>query len=51
MTITGPCRRADHIGADDAMLGSVGYAPFPGWIVAVLRDERQKRPANWRESG
>jgi len=37
MTITG-LRRADHIGADDAMLGSVGYARS-GVDVAVLRDD------------
>ncbi len=35
MTITG-LRRADHIGADDAVLGSVGY-PRSGVEVAVLR--------------
>jgi fatty-acyl-CoA synthase len=37
MTITG-LRRADHIGADDAILGSVGYARS-GVDVAVLRDD------------
>jgi acyl-CoA synthetase (AMP-forming)/AMP-acid ligase II len=37
MTITG-LRRADHVGADDAMLGSVGYARS-GVDVAVLRDD------------
>ena len=37
MTITG-LRRADHIGADDAVLGSVGYARS-GVDVAVLRDD------------
>jgi fatty-acyl-CoA synthase len=37
MTITG-LRRADHIGADDAVLGSVGYARS-GMDVAVLRDD------------
>ena len=36
MTITG-LRRADHDGADDAVLGSVGYARS-GMEVAVLRD-------------
>ncbi|KUH95339.1 AMP-dependent synthetase [Mycolicibacterium acapulense] len=35
MTITG-LRRADHVGADDAVLGSVGYARS-GVDVAVLR--------------
>ena len=35
MTITG-LRRADHVGADDAVLGSVGY-PRSGVEVAVLR--------------
>ena len=34
MTITG-LRRADHLGADDAVLGSVGYARS-GVEVAVL---------------
>jgi acyl-CoA synthetase (AMP-forming)/AMP-acid ligase II len=37
MTITG-LRRADHEGADDATLGSVGY-PRSGTEVAVLRDD------------
>ncbi len=37
MTITG-LRRADHIGADDAILGSVGYARS-GVDAAVLRDD------------
>ncbi len=37
MTITG-LRRADHIGADDAILGSVGYARS-GVDVAVLRED------------
>ena len=37
MTITG-LRRADHDGADDAVLGSVGYARS-GMEVAVLRDD------------
>jgi fatty-acyl-CoA synthase len=37
MTITG-LRRADHQGADDAMLGSVGYARS-GMEVAVLRTD------------
>ncbi|MEO3758035.1 long-chain fatty acid--CoA ligase [Mycobacterium sp. B14F4] len=37
MTITG-LRRSDHIGADDAVLGSVGYARS-GVDVAVLRDD------------
>src|SRR6478609_7419731 len=37
MTITG-LRRADHIDADDAILGSVGYARS-GVDVAVLRDD------------
>lgn len=37
MTITG-LRRADHFGADDAILGSVGYARS-GVDVAVLRDD------------
>jgi len=35
MTITG-LRKADHLGADDAILGSVGY-PRSGVQVAVLR--------------
>ena len=38
MTITG-LRRADHLDADDAILGSVGYARS-GVDVAVLRDRR-----------
>ncbi len=37
MTITG-LRRADHLGADDAVLGSVGYARS-GVDVAVLSDD------------
>jgi fatty-acyl-CoA synthase len=37
MTITG-LRRADHVGADDAILGSVGYARC-GVDVSVLRDD------------
>jgi fatty-acyl-CoA synthase len=37
MTITG-LRRADHVGADDAILGSVGYARS-GVDVAVLQDD------------
>jgi fatty-acyl-CoA synthase len=37
MTITG-LRRDDHLGADDAILGSVGYARS-GVDVAVLRDD------------
>jgi fatty-acyl-CoA synthase len=37
MTITG-LRRADHLGADDAVLGSVGY-PRSGVDVGVLRDD------------
>ena len=37
MTITG-LRRADHLGADDAVLASVGYARS-GVDVAVLRDD------------
>jgi fatty-acyl-CoA synthase len=37
MTITG-LRRVDHLGADDAILGSVGYARS-GVDVAVLRDD------------
>jgi fatty-acyl-CoA synthase len=37
MTITG-LRRADHVPADDAILGSVGY-PRSGMQVAVLRDD------------
>jgi fatty-acyl-CoA synthase len=37
MTITG-LRRADHVGADDAILGSVGYARS-GVDVSVLRDD------------
>jgi fatty-acyl-CoA synthase len=37
MTITG-LRRADHMDADDAVLGSVGYARS-GVDVAVLRDD------------
>ena len=37
MTITG-LRRADHLHADDAVLGSVGY-PRSGVDVAVLRDD------------
>ncbi|MGV0793151.1 acyl-CoA synthetase [Mycolicibacterium sp. XJ1819] len=37
MTITG-LRRADHVGTDDAILGSVGYARS-GVDVAVLRED------------
>lgn len=37
MTITG-LRRADHLGADDAVLGSVGYARS-GVAVAVVRED------------
>jgi fatty-acyl-CoA synthase len=37
MTITG-LRRSDHLGADNAVLGSVGYARS-GVDVAVLRDD------------
>jgi fatty-acyl-CoA synthase len=37
MTITG-LRRADHAGADDAILGSVGYARS-GVDVAIMRDD------------
>ena len=37
MTITG-LRRADHVLADDTILGSVGY-PRSGMEVAVLRDD------------
>ena len=37
MTITG-LRQADHLGADDTILGSVGYARS-GVDVAVLRDD------------
>ena len=37
MTITG-LRRSDHLGADDTILGSVGYARS-GVDVAVLRDD------------
>jgi fatty-acyl-CoA synthase len=47
MTITG-LRRADHIGADDAILGSVGYARS-GVDVAVLRDDGT--PAATGETG
>ena len=45
MTITG-LRRADHLAADDAVLGSVGY-PRSGVEVAVLRDDGtpRRRPA------
>lgn len=42
MTITG-LRRADHIGTDDAILGSVGY-PRSGVDVAVLRDDGTSAP-------
>jgi fatty-acyl-CoA synthase len=42
MTITG-LRRADHIDADDAVLGSVGYARS-GVDVAVLRDDGSPAP-------
>ncbi len=47
MTITG-LRRADHDGADDAILGSVGY-PRSGMEVAVLRDDNT--PAGVGEIG
>jgi fatty-acyl-CoA synthase len=47
MTITG-LRRADHLGADDAILGSVGYARS-GVDVAVLRDDGS--PAAAGETG
>jgi fatty-acyl-CoA synthase len=47
MTITG-LRRADHQGADDAILGSVGY-PRSGMEVAVLRAD--DTPANVGEVG
>jgi fatty-acyl-CoA synthase len=47
MTITG-LRRADHIGADDAILGSVGYARS-GVDVAVLSDDGT--PASTGEIG
>jgi acyl-CoA synthetase (AMP-forming)/AMP-acid ligase II len=43
MTITG-LRRADHVDADDAILGSVGYARS-GVDVAVLRDDDAPAPA------
>lgn len=43
MTITG-LHRADHSGADDAILGSVGY-PRSGVEVAVLRDDGTRAPA------
>ncbi|HET6736074.1 acyl-CoA synthetase [Mycobacterium sp.] len=43
MTITG-LRRADHIDADDAILGSVGYARS-GVDVAVLRDDDTPAPS------
>jgi acyl-CoA synthetase (AMP-forming)/AMP-acid ligase II len=42
MTITG-LRRADHLGADDAILGSVGY-PRSGVDVAVLRSDGTPAP-------
>ena len=47
MTITG-LRRADHLDADDAILGSVGYARS-GVDVAVLRDDGE--PAQAGEIG
>ena len=47
MTITG-LRRADHIDADDAILGSVGYARS-GVDVAVLREDGT--PASASEIG
>ncbi len=47
MTITG-LRRADHLNADDAVLGSVGYARS-GVDVAVLRQDG--RPAATGEIG
>ena len=43
MTITG-LRRADHLGADDAILGSVGYARS-GVDVAVRRDDGTRPPS------
>jgi acyl-CoA synthetase (AMP-forming)/AMP-acid ligase II len=42
MTITG-LRRGDHVGADDAVLGSVGYARS-GVDVAVLGDDGTPAP-------
>ncbi len=42
MTITG-LRRSDHMGADDIVLGSVGYARS-GVDVAVLRDDGSPAP-------
>ncbi len=47
MTITG-LRQADHLGPDDAILGSVGYARS-GVDVAVLRDDGT--PAGINEIG
>ena len=47
MTITG-LRRADHVDADDSVLGSVGYARS-GVDVAVLRDD--ETPASAGEIG
>ncbi len=44
MTITG-LRRADHEAADDAILGSVGYARS-GMEVAVLRDDGTRASAD-----
>ena len=46
MTITG-LRRADHLDADDAILGSVGYARS-GVDVAVLRDDGTPAEASAR---
>lgn len=43
MTITGLCR-ADHVGADDAILASVGR-PRTGVQVAVLRADGTRAPA------
>ena len=48
MTITG-LRRADHLDADDAMLGSVGYARS-GVDVAVLGRGRLRRPRSTRSA-
>jgi fatty-acyl-CoA synthase len=44
MTITG-LRRADHVGADDAVLGSVGYARS-GVEVAVQRADGEPAPVD-----
>ena len=48
MTITG-LRRADHLDADDAILGSVGYARS-GVDVAVLRDDGTPASASARSA-